>query len=126
MFKLFLSIVILIPYYLIITHVKRIQALSETNKELITSNSILSDKLNAIQSWIDEISEFKLYKGCSYDKMKEIALIKGLNDYQIELLQCKYCLEKTGVQMQRHFNRSDSSIRNHVKIAEAKFYSKPE
>ena len=126
MTKLLLSIVVFIPYYLIFAQIRRIHTLSETNRGLITKNTVLDEKLNSIQSWIDKISQYKLYKGCNYDKMKEIAVIKGLNDYQIELLQWKYCLEKTGVQMQRHFSRSDSSLRNHVKIAEAKFYSKPQ
>ena len=39
----------------------------------------------------DLSKSFRLVKGCNYDQMREIALLKGLDETQIDLLDRKYC-----------------------------------
>jgi cbb3-type cytochrome oxidase subunit 3 len=60
---------------------------------------------------MESMLNFKLEKGCDYDKMREIAIYKGLNNNEIFYLKCFYCDSMNGKTMYRKQLRSDEFIK---------------
>lgn len=90
--------------------------------------SLYTGEYQKIQKYVDELQSFKLVKFCNVDKMREIALAKGLSEKETELLEWRYCRAASWSAIEVKFKYpygSQSSIRKTLKAVEAKFNSSP-
>ena len=86
--------------------------------------SIHTDRMSNMQEELERLTSFKLEPFCDYEKMKAIALERGLSKRQIEMLEYKYCKKANWAQLEIKFAPwSQSSIRKYIKEAETKFSS---
>ena len=82
------------------------------------------DMFQYAMATVDRVNAFRLEPFCDYERMKEIAIEKGLSRRQIEMLEWRYCKKANWAQLETKFGPwSQSSIRKYIKEAEDKFNS---
>lgn len=87
--------------------------------------ALYTDRKNELEEYITKLHTFKLEPNCNEDEFMRVAIAKGMNNIDIELLRYRYCKNYNWSQMEIKFaaHGSKSTIKRYVKAAESAFYA---
>jgi len=77
----------------------------------------------AYRKRMEAMLEFRLERGCDYEKMREIATFKGLDAYEIDLLDKKFCKQWPNSQIHAFFSGHGAprTVASHLAKAKERF-----